>query len=74
MILLTCAATSHPLYINPKKIIALEDAILEMGAARLPVCRVWIGAGDDEYFPVMETPETILATIRRTRVDAKFYE
>ena len=74
MIKLTCAAASIPIYINPKKIIALETNTLEMGSKSWPVTRVWIGPGDAEFFPVKETPNIILSIIRQTRVDAKFYE
>lgn len=78
MIKLTCAATGNSLYINPRKIIALEEGSLvqtqfldkdslRTGVVIKPICRVWIGPGDDEFFPVKELPTTILSIIRQAR-------
>lgn len=81
MIALTCAATGNLLYINPKAIVALEEGSLEQtqfldkgslrtGVVVKRVCRVWVGPGDDEFFPVKELPTTILNIIRQKNREA----
>lgn len=57
MIALTCAVTSQPIYFNPELILVLESN--SIGRNNLPVCRVHVGPGQDNYFVVSETASAI---------------
>lgn len=57
MIALTCAVTGQPIYFNPELILVLEGNTI--GKHNLPVCRVHIGPGQDNYFVVNEIASVI---------------
>lgn len=53
MILLTCAVTGQNIFFNPELILVLESN--SIGKNNIPVCRVHVGAGPENYFVVKET-------------------